>query len=635
MSGISGVISNQILDFSKGFNMIQDLSHRGSDSVKNYQDEEIALFHTQLAISENIDKQQLVFSRGKNIISTTNGKIVNTHLLASSLQKFGYQYTDKCDTNIIPHLYEAYGTKMFTMLNGSFAIAIWDRKNKKLILARDRFGEKPLYYRQVNQAFYFCSELQPLIKICAQNKKNITCLKDICTTWGTIGKKTVYEDIYSIDSGEYLVLQDEKVTTRSYYKPIFKANNRQKSKTKLVEELDVLLNQSITDLMNKDGSTAFYLSGGLDSSLITAIAAKQKMEKINSFSITFSERHLDETNYQNKVANLLGSQHHSLHVTNEMIVNRFCDIVEHLQIPILRLGCIPMYLMAEFVHQNGFKDVLSGEGADELFGGYDIFKEAKIREFCKQDPDSKLRPLLYQKTNQYIHNFGHRNAAALSTFYNQVSTKDLFASHALRFQFGNYCNQFFSADAKAELINYSVTAELAKSFPTEFGSYSSLASAQYLEIKTFMSNYLLSIQGDRASMAHGVECHYPFLDQRLVLFASQLNDYYKINGLNEKYLLKELAKKYLPNEILQRKKFPYRVMLDSKSLLNNERISSFISEAHIKKQNVFNNIAVTQFINKLRKKDQTTEKELMLLLFIISTQIVFTSNQTSIYSKIS
>ncbi|MEC2377585.1 asparagine synthase-related protein, partial [Bacillus thuringiensis] len=153
----------------------------------------------------------------------------------------------------------------------------------------------------------------------------------------------------------------------------------------------------------------------------------------------------------------------------------------------------------------------------------------------------------------------------------------------------------------------------------------------YLEIKTFMSNYLLSTQGDRVSMAHSMECRYPFLDNDVAAFAFSLNDRYKINVLNEKYILKELAKKYLPDEIINRKKFPYRAMISGNSLLNNEKVSMAVSEESLKKYDVFNSIAVTRFFNKVRSKNHTTEKEMMLLLFIISTQILLNQNDTVIH----
>ncbi|EAO54844.1 Asparagine synthetase (glutamine-hydrolyzing) [Bacillus thuringiensis serovar israelensis ATCC 35646] len=632
MCGIAGVIGDNKNYSTTMLNMIESLSHRGKDSLGSYKDDNALLYHTRLAILGIEDGHQPVLNQTKTIVSVANGEIYNYRELTASLKKLGYVFSDACDTNIIPHLYEAYGTDMFKMINGQFAIAIWDKNNEKLILARDKFGEKPLYYRKIENNIFFSSEITPLLIPKKSYEINAKCLKDICTTWVPIRGKTLYKDINSVDSGQYLIIEKHRITSKYYYAPTFLTDSfNNKSKTELLEELDTLLKRSVSKRINTDVPISFYLSGGLDSSLIAAIASEYIEEKMNTFSISFSDNNLDEAEYQKVMSEKLNSKHRQLKITDTMIIDNLYNVILHLQTPILRLGAIPMYLLAEFVHNNGFKVALSGEGADELFGGYDIFKEAKIRAFCERDPKSKLRPLLYKKTNSYINNFNNNNSAALATFFNQVKSSELFSSHAIRFQFGEYCSQFFSDTMKKILKDYSVKEDLAIDLPSGFENYTNISKAQYLEIKTFMSNYLLSTQGDRVSMAHSMECRYPFLDNDVAAFAFSLNDRYKINVLNEKYILKELAKKYLPDEIINRKKFPYRAMISGNSLLNNEKVSMAVSEESLKKYDVFNSIAVTRFFNKVRSKNHTTEKEMMLLLFIISTQILLNQNDTVIH----
>ncbi|HDX9578845.1 TPA: asparagine synthase (glutamine-hydrolyzing) [Bacillus pseudomycoides] len=632
MCGIAGVIGDNKNYSTTMLNMIESLSHRGKDSLGSYKDDNALLYHTRLAILGIEDGHQPVLNQTKTIVSVANGEIYNYRELTASLKKLGYVFSDACDTNMIPHLYEAYGTDMFKMINGQFAIAIWDKNNEKLILARDKFGEKPLYYRKIENNIFFSSEITPLLIPKKSYEINAKCLKDICTTWVPIRGRTLYKDINSVDSGQYLIIEKHRITSKYYYAPTFLTDSfNNKSKTELLEELDTLLKRSVLKRINTDVPISFYLSGGLDSSLIAAIASEYIEEKMNTFSISFSDNNLDEAEYQKVMSEKLNSKHRQLKITDTMIIDNLYNVILHLQTPILRLGAIPMYLLAEFVHNNGFKVALSGEGADELFGGYDIFKEAKIRAFCERDPKSKLRPLLYKKTNSYINNFNNNNSAALATFFNQVRSSESFSSHAIRFQFGEYCSQFFSDTMKKILKDYSVKEDLAIDLPSGFENYTNISKAQYLEIKTFMSNYLLSTQGDRVSMAHSMECRYPFLDNDVAAFAFSLNDRYKINGLNEKYILKELAKKYLPDEIINRKKFPYRAMISGNSLLNNEKVSMAVSEESLKKYDVFNSIAVTRFFNKVRSKNHTTEKEMMLLLFIISTQILLNQNDTVIH----
>lgn len=623
MCGIAGVLENNDHNYKIVSNMINLLTHRGNDSMGEYNDEKVILCHTRLAILGLEDGQQPVANHKKSIISITNGEIYNYHELSAILKGKGYEFSDNCDTNIIPYLYEEFGLKMFEIINGQFAMAIWDKESSKLILARDKFGEKPLYYRKTEKSVFFASEIMPLLLAEEKSEINTECLKDICTTWVPIGNKTLYKDIYSVGSGAYIEIDNKDIVSKSYYKPVF-INSCYENKTKkqLIYELDLIMQKSIIRHINADVPIAFYLSGGLDSSLISAMASANSRERIHTFSLSFCESSIDETMYQNIISEKLNTMHHRLEVSEDDIVDSFYDVVLHLQTPILRLGSVPMFLLARFVQSKGFKVVLSGEGADELFGGYDIFKEVKIRSFCQKEGQSSDKALLYKKTNSYISDFHNVNSAALAAFFNQVSSDDSFSSHAIRFRFGKYCSQFFSADVKSSLKAYSVIDNIKADLPQSFFNSSDIAKAQYLEIKTFMENYLLSSQGDRAAMAYGVECRYPFLDFDVIDYALKLNDRYKINVLKEKYILKELSRKYLPNEITNRIKFPYRAMINHKKLLKDNRVMNAISEDKIKKFNIFDAHAVWKFIDKINEKENITEKELMLLLFICSTQII-------------
>lgn len=622
MCGIAGIYGNDVDRYEVVSEMIKALTHRGDDSQGEYDDTNVLLRHTRLAILGIEEGQQPVQNSKKDIISVTNGEIYNFHELSAMLKQRGYEFSDKCDTNLVPFLYEEFKYKMFEMINGQFAMAIWDKKNSKLILARDRFGEKPLYYRKVNNSIYFSSEIKPLLLV-GESEIDVECLADICTTWVPVGNETMYKDIVSVGSGSYIEIDGKDITTTKYYTPVW-VNTDYKSKTKaeLVNELEDVMLKSVKRHMDTEAPLAYYLSGGLDSSLIVSMASKIAGEKIHTFSIGFEEESIDETNFQKMVSSKLNTEYYRLSVSENDIVNSFCDLVLHIQTPLMRLGAVPMYSLSKFVHDSGFKAVLSGEGADEMFGGYDIFREAKIRAFCEREPEEKGRALLYKRTNSYISNFDNTNAAALATFFNQVKSDEFLSSHAIRFRFGKYCSQFFSRSVKESLKGYSVFDKIREELPPGYNEYSNIAKAQCLEIMTFMQNYLLSSQGDRAAMAYSVECRYPFLDAEVVDFALKLNDRYKINVLNEKYLLKEVAKKYVPAEITNRKKFPYRAMITQKNLLENERIQDAISEEKMKKFDIFNAQVVSNYINKLSKKDSLTEKDLMLLVFICSTQII-------------
>ncbi len=628
MSGIAGYINCSKDNCKIDFDIINRLSHRGKDFVENYSDDIVSLNYTHLNISDNENKYKMTSNKENTIISVMDGTIDNYIELSEELKKSA-KIKDNFNTNIIPYLYQVYGTDMFGMLKGQFAIAIWDKLNKKLILARDKFGQKPLYYQNLDGCIYFGSE------IVFKNKQRINAksLKDICTSWATFDNETFYENVFCVNCGEYVIVNisgdgfNLDTMAKIYYSPVFNLKaSISKTKSELVSELDRLLIQAIKRNISSDIDSAFYLSGGLDSSLVAAIASKYVGKKINTFSILFDNDNR-ETKYQDIMKLRLNSNHHKLKITDAMMVDCFYDTIIQLQTPVIKAGVVPMYILSENISKKGFKTAVLGQGADELFGGYDIFKEAKIRAFCEMDPESKIRPLLYSKTNSYINNFSQNNSAALNTFFGQVKSNDLFSSHMVRFRFGEYASSFFSDTVKRELKKYSFIERLKDCIPDVFSGFSDISKAQYLELKTFTSGYLLTLEGDLAAMAHGIECKYPFLDDDLVEFALKLNDSYKIRGLNEKYLLKEVAKKYLPSEIINRNKFPFRAILNHKTFLSNEKIKFAISNEKINNCNIFNNKAVTKFFDKIKSKSVISEKELMLLLFIASTQILASENK--------
>lgn len=559
----------------------------------------------------------------KNIKCVMDGDLENATELKNLLKKNGYDTF--YENQIIPYLYELFGIDMFVKLKGSFAIAIYDCLNEKLVLCRDRLGVKPLYYKIVGNVVHFNSEIFPLVSDEKNLKLDISCLKDICTTWATVGKKTIYKNIFSVDSGECLTFEKNDIKFNKYYSLKFNVNRLKNSKQQIISELDRLINRAVESQLREDDQAAFYLSGGLDSSLICAVANRYSKEKISTFSILMDNKSTDETKYQKIMTEYLKSNHHDFKISDSMIADNFCDVILRLQTPIIKASVVPMYLLSEFVRQKGFKCIFSGQGADELFGGYDLFKEVKLRDLYEKNPDSSL-DFKYNNLYHYIGDFKNKNVSALKMFFNQTKSDDLFSSHAVRFKFGGYCLQFFSEKAKQKLKNYDVIESLKSIITDDFGGFSKISRAQFLEINTFTKNYLLALEGKCATSFNRIKGEYPFLNSSIIEFASRLSDDLKINGWNEKYLLKEVSKKYLPSEIINRVKTPFRAIVDHRVLLKNPKISFIISEKQLEMRNIFNCDAVLNFINKISLKNDISEKELMLLLFILSTQTLAVHN---------
>jgi asparagine synthase (glutamine-hydrolysing) len=280
-----------------------------------------------------------------------------------------------------------------------------------------------------------------------------------------------------------------------------------------------------------------------------------------------------------------------------------------------------MMKLSSWVRENKRCVVLTGEGSDEFFGGYDLFREVKIRNFCGKDPDSNYRGLLYKKINQFIPGLKSMSAQALSLYYSSVQNDGDFGSHLSRWRNAGFFKLFFSDEINA--CDAANNHELLRDYlPADFPGCTPVQKAQQLEIITFLERYLLSTQGDRVSMANSVECRYPFLDNDLVDFALKLDDRLKIRVLNEKWIVKQAAKKYLPEEIIRRKKFPYRAPVTVQKILKDPYFQHILGSEMIKKYNIFKPETIETFLKKAFEKNNLNERELMLFMGVITTQVL-------------
>jgi asparagine synthase (glutamine-hydrolysing) len=318
----------------------------------------------------------------------------------------------------------------------------------------------------------------------------------------------------------------------------------------------------------------------------------------------------------------LGTKHQKVMFSKKQIPSIKKVVIYHTEVPLLRSGAFPMYVLANLVRSNDIKVVLSGEGSDELFGGYDIFREVKIREFCSKNPESKLRAALYKRVNNFVPGMNSQSVNSLSLYYNSTDSQSRFSSHLSRWKLGSYSQQFFSQEYRESMKNYNELKLLEDFLPHDYLEWTPIQRAQYLEVTTLFSNYLLSSQGDRVSMAASVECRYPFLDYEVAEFASALPDSMKIRGLNEKYIVKKLAEKYVPDIITKRKKFPYRAPINIPELMKYEYVRHIISGSSIEQFGVFNRNSVEKFVSSISLKENPNERDCMLFMGILTTQIL-------------
>lgn len=626
MCGIVGLIWSDKIEYNGILhNMIDSIKYRGPDETGYYIDDNIGLGHARLSIIDPENGKQPITNEDESIVVIFNGEIFNFQTLGKDLLEKGHCLKNNSDTAVLPHLYEEYDLDMFKKLNGQFAIAIWDKKKKRLILARDRFGEKPLFYFNKDKNFCFASEVKAILKSGLVHAEiSPIVLKQIFTFWTPIGDKSVFQDIYQVPPGSYLVFENCETNIEAYWNYVYSKTTEIKYKDKddFINELEDKLVSSVKKRMISDVPISFYLSGGLDSSLITSIAAKNSNKTLNTFSIIFDDNNFDESEYQNYMSQYLGTKHQSIMFSKKQIPSIIKDVIYHAEVPLLRSGAFPMYVLANLVRSNDIKVVLSGEGSDELFGGYDIFREVKIREFCRKNPDSKFGRTLYKRVNNYVKGLADQSANSLSLYYNDYAPQSNFDSHLSRWKLGFYSQQFFSREYREVMKNYNELRYMEDSLPHDYLEWTPLQQAQYLEVITLFSNYLLSSQGDRVSMAASVECRYPFLAYEIAEFAADLPDKMKIMGLNEKYVVKKLAEKYVPDTIIKRKKFPYRAPINICELMKDEYIRYITNSSSLKKFSIFNPNAVEKFISSILLKKSASERDCMLFMGILTTQIL-------------
>ena len=392
------------------------------------------------------------------------------------------------------------------------------------------------------------------------------------------------------------------------------------------EQVKALLADATRIRMRADVPVGAYLSGGFDSSVTTALA-KEHNEGLRTFSLEFESPELDESAYQRTLVQALGTDHSALRCTGPEIATSFPAVIRHTERPVVRAAPAALFLLSREVRDHGFKVVLTGEGADEVFGGYDIFKEALVRRFWARRPESKWRPLLLQRLYPYLGGLQSQPPKYLQAFFRQglAAADDPLFSHLPRFALTRRISQFYSPELRTTINGYDALADLRSQLPAEFGTWHPLSRAQYLETRCLLPGYILSSQGDRVAMAHAVEGRFPFLDHRVVELGAALAPALKVRGLREKYLLRRALGRDLPREIVERPKQPYRAP-DSESFLHEGApgyVEALLAPEAIARTGYFEPRAVTRLAKKCRAtRGAVSAGDNMAFMAILSTQLL-------------
>lgn len=636
MCGIAGIYARPGADASRDLllTMAGELRHRGPDGTGLYEDGRFGMTNNRLAIVDLAGGDQPLATEDGRFWVMQNGEIYNYVELQAELEGLGHRFTTASDTEVIAHAYEEWGPGCLDRLNGDFAIAVWDRREQELFLARDRFGVRPLFVAELGGDLVFASEAKAILRHpAAQRELDAAGLVETFTTWCISPDASAFAGIRELAPAHYLRAGPEGIREeRRWWDLRFSTDGDvgPAERAHLAESLDELLADATRLRLRADVPVAAYLSGGLDSSAIVALALEQMDETLYSFGIGFEDPRFDESAYQDRLAGDRGLSLERVTIGARDIAELLPRTVEMSEKPTLRTAPAPLLRLSRAVRDAGLKVVTTGEGADELFAGYDIFRENKVRHFWAREPDSALRPLLLTRLNAFIGKDLKRSGAFLVGFYRKglTDTGDPLYSHRLRFANTARLLTLLRGEVLAEAAERGDPAErLEARLPSWFGEMTPLGRAQYLEITTFLNGYLLHSQGDRMLMGHSIEGRFPFLDYRVAEFAGALPDSLRLRGLSEKYLLRKAVERRLPPEISARKKRPYRAPIVGAFVGAGapEYVRELLAPERLVSAGIFAPEAVARIVRKCEAgapRDAVSETDEMALVGILSTMLL-------------
>jgi asparagine synthase (glutamine-hydrolysing) len=613
--------------------MAGELRHRGPDGTGLYLDRQFGMVSTRLAVIDLAGGDQpLSDERGRYWVMQ-NGEIFNYPELQHELGALGHRFTTTSDTEVLVHAYEEWGVGCLSHLNGEFAFAVWDRQTCELFLARDRFGVRPLFLLERGGRLSFASEAKALLRHPdAVRALDPVSIVQAFTLWATEPARSSFPGIRELPPGHWLRMgPDGVIEERRWWDVRFAAPNemRTESEDALVDELAVLLDDATRIRLRADVPVGTYLSGGLDSSAVTALAQRHTRHPVRAFAISFTDADFDETEQQDLVAGRLGTEVTRIVMDGPAIAELMPRVAFLSEKPTLRTAPAPLLKLSETVRASGYKVVLTGEGADEMFAGYDVFKLDKVRRFWARQPDSQCRPRLLTRLYPYLTQDLGRAGSMLPNVFRAglTNTDDPLYSHRLRFDHAARCLRFL----EPETLDRGLAAGdprdgLCARLPEGFSGFSTLGRAQYLEIITFLTGYLLHSQGDRMLMGNSVEGRFPFLDHRVAEFAARLPEGAKLRGLREKHILRRAVEPLLPPDIVKREKRPYRAPILRAFMGPGAPayVDDLLEDRRLREAGIFAPDMVGQLIRKCRRNADgfVSEVDEMALVGVLSVMLL-------------
>jgi asparagine synthase (glutamine-hydrolysing) len=611
--------------------MMGMLTHRGPDEAGFMLDEEVAFGHLRLSIVDLASGQQPMSTPDGRYWITFNGEIFNHVELRQELEAGGHVFRTRSDTEVLLTAFHAWGPACLDKFNGQWAFALWDRDTRTAFLARDRFGVRPLFYTMLDdgRTMLFASEVKALFADGRVRRGwDREALADVFASWATEGDRTPFAGVRQLPAGSWMQLRDGRVDIRKWWDVDYAPEliDWSRSDESWQEELRAALDEACRLRLRADVTVGTYLSGGLDSSITTWLSKTRHQPDLKTFSIGFQDAGYDESRFQTLLAGELGTDHHSLSIGREEIATSLRRAVWYTETPMHRTAPVPLMRLSRLVRETGLKVVLTGEGADEVFGGYDQFKEQKIRRFWARSPGSPWRRRLLDRLEGNVPRTGRRTRAFWYAFYEQGlrETDRPGYSHHPRWRNGLSLLPLFADPQIASRDPREWIARVEATAPAKLGSWDPLSQAQYWEIRQFLAGYLLSSQGDRVAMANGVEGRYPFLDVQVFNLSRRMPPRLKMRVLREKDVLKRTFRGVLPASIVQRAKYPYRAP-DAMALVHGpcrQDVLESLSATAVARRGLFRPDAVARLLERVQRTEEPAARDNMALVLAYTAHAV-------------
>ncbi len=620
--------------------MAQALWHRGPDEDGFFHSPHLVMASRRLSIVGLHDGRQPLWNEDRSVAVVYNGELFDYIERREELKSRGHQFQTSCDTEILPHLWEELGEDMLVTLRGQFALALWDEKQQQLTLARDRFGICPLFWSRVTNEegdwLLFASEIKGLLASgLIDPQPDVRGINQMFTFFALPGPMTCFQGIHMLLPGHYLKVKPERdpgrqVQERVYWNIDFPDQGQEENGSKpqqVIEEFERLLENAVQRRLRADVPVVSYLSGGVDSSLVVAMATRQRAldqaRAIPTFTIRIVDQHLNEAKEASLVADHIGARMVMVDCGRPEVLETYPELIRAAEYPVIDTACAAMLMLAREVHAQGYKVALTGEGADEWLAGYPWYKVHRLLNWLDAVPGIKLSPLIRRAYMKLIGapkipwDLARRNLQAVGGPNACFEVYGLFSTGKLR---------FFSPEMWERLEGHSPYEDLPIDLERA-KRWHPLNRSLYVGAKVMLPGLLLASKGDRVAMNSSVETRYPFLDEEVFDFCARLSPQWKLRKLKEKYILRKVAQRWLPKSIAWRSKAMFRAPLDGFHEADQNGpafVDQLLSEDSLRKTGYFDPAAILYWRQAFRSMRPRSNARVMMemdLVGVIATQL--------------